>query len=92
MEELARKYERSLTDFKVGDVRRMPSGLGSCWAKCPVDAGKRLVAAQRIIVEWSNYKLALLPARGLQCYKCLEAGHVQSNLVDRSRLLLNAER
>ncbi|KYN20638.1 hypothetical protein ALC57_07006, partial [Trachymyrmex cornetzi] len=47
-------------DIKVGDIRRQPNGLGSCWAKCPVAA-------------------TALPSRGLQCFKCLEPGHVQAH-------------
>ena len=85
-EELAKKCERSPSDFKVGDVRRMTSGLGSCWIRCPIDAGKNLVAVQRITVGWSSCKV-LLHALGFQCYKCLEGGHVQSKCtspVDRS--------
>ncbi|KYN36166.1 hypothetical protein ALC56_09486 [Trachymyrmex septentrionalis] len=65
----------------------MTSRLGSCWVRCPVDADKMLMAAQRITVEWSSCKMALLPAHGLQCYKYLEAGNVQSKCtspVDRS--------
>jgi len=86
-EELAKKCERPPSDFKVGDVKRMTSRLGSCWVRCPVDADKMLMAAQRITVEWSSCKMALLPAHGLQCYKYLEAGNVQSKCtspVDRS--------
>ena len=63
-------------EFRVGDVSRAPNGL-ECWAKCPIEAAKKLLAASRVRVGWSSCKVALLPARGLQCYRCLETGHVQ---------------
>ena len=87
--ELARACDRASPDFKVGEVNRAPNGLGTCWVRCPVEAAKQLVAASKVVVGWSSCRVALLPARGLQCYRCLEAGHVQQNCtstIDRSGL------
>ncbi|XP_018371321.1 PREDICTED: uncharacterized protein LOC108766488 [Trachymyrmex cornetzi] len=66
-------------DIKVGDIRRQPNGLGSCWAKCPVAATRAILATPRILVGWSSCRAVLLPCRGLQCFKCLEPGHVQAH-------------
>ncbi|EGI59642.1 hypothetical protein G5I_12193 [Acromyrmex echinatior] len=43
VEELGKRCDRLPTDFKIGDVRRMTSGMGSCWVRRPVDAGKKLI-------------------------------------------------
>ncbi|XP_039303454.1 uncharacterized protein LOC120357348 [Solenopsis invicta] len=74
-------------EVKVGVIRRGPNGLGTCWLRCPVRAGKALLAAPRFRVGWSSCRATLLPSRGLQCYRCLAAGHTQagcSNQVDRT--------
>ncbi|KAG5323080.1 PO11 protein, partial [Pseudoatta argentina] len=70
-----------------GVIIRASNGLGTCWARCPVEAAKQLVAASRVKVELSSCRVTLLPARSLQCFRCLEAGHVQqkcTSTVDRS--------
>ena len=86
-QDLARACKRLPPEFKVGGVSRAPNGLGTCWVRCPVEAAKQLVAASRVKVGWSSCRVALLPARSLQCFRCLEAGHVQAkcaSTVDRS--------
>ncbi|EGI62124.1 hypothetical protein G5I_09569 [Acromyrmex echinatior] len=86
-EELAGVCSRLPPEFKVGGVSKAPNGLGTCWVRCPVEAAKQLVAASKVRVGWSSCKVALLPARNLQCYRCLEVGHVQQkcpSTVDRS--------
>ena len=86
-QDLARACKRLPPEFKVGEVSRAPNGLGTCWVRCPVEAAKQLVAASRVKVGWSSCRVALLPARSLQCFRCLEAGHVQAkctSTVDRS--------
>ncbi|XP_018300688.1 uncharacterized protein [Mycetomoellerius zeteki] len=76
-EELAKLGECPPQEIKVRDIRRAPNGLFTAWVRCPVVAAKRLVATPRVRVGWSTC-LALLPARGLQCYRCLEAMYSSS--------------
>ena len=79
--------ECSPHDVKVGEIKVAPNGLGTCWVRCPVKAGKAILATPRIRVGWSSCRAILLPSRGLQCHKCLATGHVQakcSSPIDRS--------
>ncbi|KYQ52276.1 hypothetical protein ALC60_08611 [Trachymyrmex zeteki] len=86
-ETLAKIGECPPHSIKVGDIKRAPNGLGFAWVRCPVEAAKRMMATPRVTVGWSTCRLTLLPARGLQSFRCLEAGHVQqrcTSTVDRS--------
>ncbi|KYQ60025.1 hypothetical protein ALC60_00937 [Trachymyrmex zeteki] len=64
-----------------------PRRLGTVWAQCPVVAAKKICEAGRIKVGWVSARVALLNVRHLQCFKCLEVGHVRAtynSTIDRT--------
>ena len=87
VEELGKRCDRLPTDFKIGDVRRMTSGMGSCWVRRPVDAGKKLINGgttdHRRVVQLQGGDATCARPPMLQ----MLGGHVQSkctSLVNRS--------
>ncbi|XP_072934819.1 uncharacterized protein [Epargyreus clarus] len=77
------------SDVKVGDIRRRPSALGTAWVRCPLTAIRKLAAAKRLLVGWVSARVEALPARSLQCFRCLEMGHARyqcTSTKDRSAL------
>ncbi|XP_072934987.1 uncharacterized protein [Epargyreus clarus] len=77
------------SDVKVGQIRRRPSALGTAWVRCPLTAIRKLAAAKRLLVGWVSTRVEVLPARSLQCFRCLETGHARNQCTstkDRSAL------
>jgi hypothetical protein len=73
----------------VGDIIVMKGGLGTAWVKCPVAGARRLAATGKLAVGWSYARVTAVPKRPLQCFRCLEIGHVRAtcpSAVDRSSL------
>lgn len=76
-----------VTSIRVGDIRAAPSGMRTAWVKCPLLAGRQIAAQGRVAVGWARARVDALEARPLQCFRCLEGGHVRKrcpNSVDRS--------
>lgn len=74
-------------DVTVGDVKRSSNGTDMAWVRCPLTAANQLSLKGQIKVGWALARVDLLENRPLQCYKCLEGGHVRArcpNNVDRS--------
>lgn len=69
----------SAEDIKLGSMNRAPNGLGSIWLRCPLAAVNKVSQGGRVQVDWCRARVSLLDARPLQCYRCLEVGHVQAN-------------
>ncbi|XP_043604759.1 uncharacterized protein LOC122577493 [Bombus pyrosoma] len=63
-------------DIRLGETRLARNGLGSVWMRGPVGAVRKLAQAGRIAIGWSMAKVEAIERRPLQCYKCLETGHV----------------
>lgn len=81
----------AMEEVHVGpNMRVIASGLGMVWIRCPLTVANVLVREGGIRVGWSRARVDLLPPRPLQCYKCLEGGHVRNNCpntnVDRSNI------
>ncbi|XP_049879651.1 caskin-1-like [Pectinophora gossypiella] len=77
----------SREDVKVGEIRLSPRMMGTAWVKCPLIAIRKLAGTARLRVGWASARVQVLTARPLQCFKCLEMGHVRSqcpNAEDRS--------
>jgi hypothetical protein len=76
-------------EVTVGDIIVMRGGLGTAWVKCPVAGARRLAAMGKLAVGWSYARVTAVPKRPLQCFRCLEIGHVRAtcpSAVDRSNL------
>lgn len=54
------------------------SGLGTLWVQCPISTANKVARMKSIRVGWANARVELLSPRALQCYRCLEKGHVQT--------------
>ncbi|KMQ95398.1 putative 50 kda protein in type i retrotransposable element r1dm [Lasius niger] len=68
-------------------MRRTPNGMGIVWVRCPLMAANLIMERTQIKVGWAFAWVELLANRPLQCYKCLEGGHVRArcpNKEDRS--------
>lgn len=75
------------TEFHVGEIKRSPTGSGSVLVECPVAVANKMVTAGRLTIGWSSVRV--LEARPLQCFWCLEKGHVRHRCtaeVDRSNV------
>lgn len=66
-------------DVRVGNKGVAPNGLGTVWAKCPLAAANILAQKRSIRIGWSRVRVEVLPMRPLQCFRCLEGGHVRAN-------------
>lgn len=66
-----------ILDIKVGEPQMSPNGLKSVWVRCPIPAANKLATAGKIKLGWVFARVDLLDARPLQCYKCLQPGHVR---------------
>lgn len=76
-------------EMHVGEIGATRGGLGSAWIKCPVAGARKLAQAGKIALGWSTARIKAIPKRPLQCFKCLELGHVRATCVsgvDRGHL------
>jgi len=74
-------------EVKVGQIRPAPSGVHSAWVQCPLASANKIAGVGRVKVGWVVARATLLTQRPLQCFRCLERGHVRercTSLVDRS--------
>ncbi|XP_026824278.1 formin-like protein 5 [Ooceraea biroi] len=67
----------SPTLVETGPIKEAPDGLGRIWVRCPAVAALKVAKQARIQIGWTRVGVVLLEPRPLQCYKCLEVGHVQ---------------
>lgn len=77
----------AVESVRVGEIRRDSHRLGTVWARCPLAAVRKLATAKRVVVGWGESRVEVLAARRLQCFRCLEFGHVRArcpSTVDRS--------
>lgn len=61
--------------------------MGTVWVRCPLTTANQLSAKGHLKIGWALVRVELLENRPLQCYRCLEGGHVRArcpNNTDRS--------
>ncbi|EFN80639.1 Cellular nucleic acid-binding protein, partial [Harpegnathos saltator] len=66
-------------EVKTGRMRVAWNNYRTLWVQCPLAAAKKIAETGNIKIGWTQTKVELLQARALQCFKCLERGHVQIN-------------
>ena len=80
-------------EVNVRVIRSAPRCLGSVWLRCPLTAAREINGREdarlggKIIIGWSAARVFSLSARQLQCFRCMESGHVRKDYtskVDRS--------
>lgn len=74
-------------DVAIGNISKMPNGLGLMWARCPLAAAVKVASSDRLRIGWSSVRVELLNAKPIQCFKCWHFGHVRNNCkadIDRS--------
>lgn len=79
----------ALHEIRTGEIRVAPNGLGTLWVQCPLGAANKVAATGRLLIGWTSSRIEILEPRRLQCFRCLERGHVQGacpNTTDRSKL------
>jgi len=75
---LAKEGQSPLDEIKIGTIKRSSNGLGTLWAQCPLVSANRIEESGKVRVGWVMAKVDILPDRSLQCYKCMEGGHVMA--------------
>jgi len=77
------------TEIKVGQLRLILSGVHSVWVQCSLASANKIAGVGRVRVGWVVARATPLTQRPLQCFRCLERGHVRercTSQVDRSVL------
>lgn len=64
-------------EVSVGNFNGAPRGLTITTTRCPLTMSIKVAAAERIQIAWVRFRVDLLAARPLICYKCLEKRHVR---------------
>ncbi|XP_020296238.1 uncharacterized protein LOC109861136 [Pseudomyrmex gracilis] len=65
-------------DIRTGPLREGRGRTGVMWVKCPFVVAEKAATVGKIRVGWTRAHVTLLPGRRLQCYKCMEFGHVRA--------------
>lgn len=61
--------------------------MGKMWIRCPVAAARRAAAAGSVRIGWTMARITLVSPKSVQCFRCLDFGHMKSECVspfDRS--------
>ncbi|XP_018358553.1 PREDICTED: RNA-directed DNA polymerase from mobile element jockey-like [Trachymyrmex cornetzi] len=62
----------------MGNVMTANNGMGTLWVRCPLAAANKITRSRRIKIGWTMVRVELLPERPIQCFRCLEPGHVRN--------------
>ncbi|XP_050493820.1 uncharacterized protein LOC126875139 [Bombus huntii] len=82
-------------EVQVGEIGATRGGLGTAWIKCPAAGARKLAQAEKIAIGWPTARIRAIPKRPLQCFRCLELGHVRATCVsseDRGHLCYRSRR
>lgn len=76
-------------EVQVGETGTTRNGLGLTWVRCPPVGARKLAQAGKVALAWSIARVEAIAKRPLQCFKCMDLGHVRATCVstiDRSHL------
>ncbi|XP_033360028.1 uncharacterized protein LOC117239809 [Bombus vosnesenskii] len=66
-------------DVRLGEIRPARNGLGSVWIRGPAGAVRKLAQAGKVAIGCSTARVEAIARKPLQCYRCLEIGHVRKS-------------
>lgn len=75
---IAKIGECTEESVQLGPIRNTARGLGTVWARCPLRAAVRVGREGKLQIGWGMVGAELLEERPLQCYRCLQRGHVRA--------------
>jgi len=81
-----------VAEIKAGEIRFSRGTMGTLWLQCPLTAAEKIAALGKLRVGWVMTNVEVLKTRPLQCFRCLEKGHVKeqcSSPIDRSGCCYN---
>ncbi|XP_029163013.1 uncharacterized protein LOC114934535 [Nylanderia fulva] len=76
-------------EIHLGEIRKTPGGMGIVWIRCPLKAANSIMGTAKIQIGWALVRAEMLDARSLQCYKCLEGGHVRARCPNKEAVAVN---
>lgn len=65
----------NIQEVTVGTIRPTRSGLGTVWARCPLQSALAIAKKGKIQLGWTVVKTELLQRRATQCFRCWKNGH-----------------
>lgn len=65
------------TEVKVSGLKPNGNGLSTAWIRCPVTAANKIIENEGLKIGWVKVKATVLRARPVQCYRCMQFGHVR---------------
>lgn len=74
---IAAKYKCELGEVTVRPIKIRPNQLGSAWVSVPQEVAEMACRSGKIQMRWSAAKVARARDRPVQCYKCLQYGHLK---------------
>lgn len=77
VEAIIRIGDCKFTDIKISGMRMNGNGMATAWIRCPTSTANRMMEEGGVKIGWVKAKVTLLRARPLQCYKCMQFGHVR---------------
>ncbi|XP_029162275.1 uncharacterized protein LOC114933871 [Nylanderia fulva] len=89
-EAIARNGNCEEVDVHTGEIKKTPGGMGIVWVRCPLRAANLIMKTGTVKIGWAIARAELLEARPLQCYKCLERGHVRARCPNNTTAAVDA--
>lgn len=69
------------TDISHSGIRTSGDHMGRVWLKCPAAAAQRTAAAGSLRVGWSIARVSVARPKPIQCFRCLDFGHMRGECV-----------
>ena len=75
----------------VGAIRSALRSLESVWLRCPLTVVRKISGrgdvrpGGKINIGWTAARVSPFPARQLQCFRCMESGHVRRDCTSTVR-------